>query len=108
MQFYAFLCEQVLGRRPVAVRLMYLGTGEVIEARPSAQSTRFVTTRATAIWNAVEVAVRTDDFRPRPSSMCAGCSFQAWCPAFGGEPDRAAVEAPVAMASPPVLVTAPT
>ena len=93
VQFYAFLCEQVLGRRPAAVRLMYLSTGEIIEARPSAQSTRFVTTRATAIWNAVEVAVRTDDFRPRPGSLCAGCSFRTWCPAFGGDPARAAVEA---------------
>ena len=26
VQFYAFLCEQVLGRRPAAVRLMYLST----------------------------------------------------------------------------------
>ena len=58
VQSYAFLCEQVLGRRPAAVRLVYLSTGEVIEAQPSAQSTRFVRTRATAIWNAVDVAVR--------------------------------------------------
>src|SRR5215203_2655303 len=42
VQFYAFLCEQVLGRRPALVRLMYLSTGETLEARPSAQSTRFV------------------------------------------------------------------
>jgi putative RecB family exonuclease len=93
VQSYAFLCEHALGRRPAAVRLMYLSTGETIEARPSAQSTRFVTTRATAVWQAVEVAARTDDFRPRPSARCAGCSFQRWCPAFGGDPSRAAAEA---------------
>jgi putative RecB family exonuclease len=102
VHFYAFLCEQVLGRRPAAVRLMYLSSGEVIEARPSAQSTRFVPTRAQAIWQAVELAVRTDDFRPRPSSLCAGCSFQAWCPAFGGDPARAALEA----AEPQLVATA--
>ena len=103
VHFYAFLCEQVLGRRPAAVRLLYLHSGEVIEAHPSAQSTRFVPTRAQAIWQAVELAVRTDDFRPRPSAMCAGCSFQAWCPAFGGDPARAAVEA----VPPQLVATAP-
>jgi len=96
VQFYAFLCEQVLGRRPALVRLMYLSTGEVLEARPSAQSTRFVMTRASAVLQAVEVAARTDDFRPRPSAVCASCSFQRWCPAFGGDPDRAVVEATAA------------
>jgi hypothetical protein len=25
--------------------------------------------------------------------MCASCSFQRWCPSFGGDPDRAAAEA---------------
>jgi len=94
---YAFLCEQVLGRRPAAVRLVYLRSGEVIEATPSAQSTRFVRTRVAAVRQAVEVAVRTDDFRPQPSARCSTCSFQAWCPAFGGDPSRAAVEAPTAM-----------
>ncbi len=92
VQFYAFLCERVLGRRPAAVRLVYLSSGEVLEARPSAQSTGFVTMRTQAIWQAAEVAVRTDDFRPRPGAMCTSCNFQAWCPAFGGDPDRAASE----------------
>jgi putative RecB family exonuclease len=93
VQFYAFLCEQVLGRRPAAVRLVYLSSGEIIEAHPSAQSTRFVTTRARAVRDAVEIAVRTDDFRPHRSASCASCSFQRWCPAFGGDPERAAAEA---------------
>ena len=39
--------SRCFGRRPAAVRLLYLHSGEVIEARPSAQSTRFVPTRAT-------------------------------------------------------------
>ena len=96
VHFYSFLCEEVFGRRPVAIRLMYLSSGEVIEATPSAQSVRFITTRTTAVWNAVERACTTGDFKPRPSARCASCSFQAWCPAFGGDPERAAVEAPLA------------
>ena len=54
VHFYSFLCESVLGRRPAAIRLMYLRTGEVITAVPSAQSVRFITTRANAVWKAVE------------------------------------------------------
>jgi putative RecB family exonuclease len=101
---YAFLCEQVLGRRPAAVRLMYLKSRETIETTPSAQSTRFVTTRTTAVWRAVERACVTGDFQPRPSSSCGSCAFQRWCPAFGGDPELAAVEAPLALT--PALVAA--
>jgi putative RecB family exonuclease len=45
-------------------------------------------------WEAVERACTTGDFRPRPSARCASCGFQAWCPSFGGDPDRAEAEAP--------------
>jgi putative RecB family exonuclease len=95
VHFYSFLCEEVLGERPAAIRLMYLSSGETIEATPSAQSVRFVTTRTTAVWKAVEKACHTGDFRPRPGALCASCAFQPWCPAFGGDPSLAAVEAPL-------------
>lgn len=96
VHFYSFLCESVLGVRPAAIRLMYLRTGEVITATPSAQSTKFITTRTTAVWKAVERACTTGDFRPRSGPLCNSCAFKAWCPAFGGDPELAAVEAPLA------------
>jgi putative RecB family exonuclease len=96
VHFYSFLCESVLGQRPAAIRLMYLRTGETITATPSPQSTRFITTRTTAVWKAVERACTTGDFRPRTGSLCPSCSFRQWCPAFGGDPDKAAIEAPIA------------
>jgi putative RecB family exonuclease len=98
VHFYSFLCEQVLGHRPVAIRLMYLRSGETIEATPSERSTRFITTRTTAVWRAVERACLTGDFKPRPSALCTSCSYQQWCPAFGGDPDLAATEAPLVLA----------
>jgi putative RecB family exonuclease len=94
VHFYSLLCQQVLGRRPAAVRLMYLKTGETITATPSEQSVRFLTTRTQAVWQAVERACLTNDFRPRPSALCGSCSFQRWCPEFGGDPALAAAEAP--------------
>jgi putative RecB family exonuclease len=96
VRFYALLCKEVFGRLPAAIRLLYLSTGEVIEAVPSEQATRFVAARSAAVWKAVERACLTGDFKPRPTTLCELCAFRPWCPAFGGDPDRAAVEAPVA------------
>ena len=93
VHFYSFLCEAVFGKRPAKIRLMYLASGETIETVPSAQSVKFITTRTTAVWAAVERACTTGDFRPRQSKLCDWCSFQQWCPAFGGDPSAAAIEA---------------
>lgn len=93
VHFYSFLCEAVLGRRPSKIRLMYLSNGETIETVPTAQSVRFIDTRTKAVWKAVERACITGDFRPNQSKLCDWCSFKAWCPAFGGDPDLAATEA---------------
>ena len=56
---------------------------------------RFITTRTTAVWKAVERACLTGDFRPRPGALCNSCAYQQWCPEFGGDPELAAVEAPL-------------
>jgi putative RecB family exonuclease len=110
VHFYSFLCEAVFGKRPAKIRLMYLASGETIETVPSAQSVKFITTRTTAVWSAVERACTTGDFRPRQSKLCDWCSFQRWCPAFGGDPSLAATEAVAAyddLLAAPVRSTAP-
>jgi putative RecB family exonuclease len=48
------------------------------------------------VWKAIERACETGDFRPRQGRLCDWCSFRRWCPAFGGDPDRAATEATAA------------
>jgi putative RecB family exonuclease len=92
VHFYSFLCEQLFGRMPSKIRLMYLKSGEIIEAFPSAQSVRFVTTRTAAVLKAIEKACTTGTFQPRPGSLCSNCGFKQWCPAFDGDPALAAVE----------------
>jgi putative RecB family exonuclease len=96
VHFYAFLCQEVFGRRPTRIQLMYLSTGEVIEARPTEQSVRFLPKRTTAVWTAVERACSSGDFKPRTGPLCGFCAFKTWCPSFGGDPSRAAIEAPEA------------
>ena len=36
---------------------------------------------------AVRTACARGDFRPRTSALCSYCSFQEFCPAYGGDPD---------------------
>lgn len=91
VHFYAFLCEQVYGRVPARIQLVYLGDQpQVITTTPSAQSIRGTRTKISAVWSAVERACEHDDFRPKRSALCGWCSFQAYCPEFGGDPAEAA------------------
>lgn len=89
VQFYALLCEQVLGRRPAKVRLLYLREPLSIEADPSEQSLRGLQQRTRAVWSAIERACAAEDFRPKPSALCNWCSFKPLCPAHGGDPGLA-------------------
>lgn len=90
VHFYSLLCERVLGRLPSKVQLIYLGDQpQVITTVPSEQSTRGVARKLDAVWAAVERACEKEDFRPRRSALCNWCSFKAFCPAFGGDPDQA-------------------
>jgi putative RecB family exonuclease len=95
VQCYALLCEAVLRVAPARVQLVYLRDHLVIDANTSRQTRRGAEQRAIATWKAIERACALDDFRPRPSGLCAWCSFQAICPAVGDTPQpvaEAAVE----------------
>jgi putative RecB family exonuclease len=89
VQLYALLCERVLGRAPVEVRLLFLRTPMAITAAPSEQSLRGQRQRTMAVWQAIERSCATGEFRPRPSPLCDYCSFRPLCPAHGGVPPAA-------------------
>lgn len=86
VHMYALLCEQMLGRRPARVQLLYLSKPEAIIAEPTEQSVTGVARRTSAIWSAIERACATEDFRPSPGPLCSYCAFQPYCPAYGGDP----------------------
>jgi putative RecB family exonuclease len=92
VHLYSLMCERWFGRRPVRVQLLHLAEPVKIVAEPSEQSARGLSRRLEAVWRAVETACEREDFRPRPSVRCDWCAFKAWCPAFGGDPDQAAVD----------------
>jgi putative RecB family exonuclease len=91
VHIYALLCQEVLGRRPVQVKLLHLKEPTTITAEPSEQALRGQRQKAVAVWSAIERACENDDFRPRTSPLCNYCRFRAFCPAYGGNPDEAAV-----------------
>lgn len=79
---YALLCEQVLGRFPDHVKLLYLRDPLAIIATPTEQSVRGHRVRTSAVWAAIERACEREDFRPRPSGLCRFCNYQHLCPAY--------------------------
>jgi putative RecB family exonuclease len=90
---YALICEQMFGRRPARVQLLYLSKPEAIIFTPQDNSTRGTAMKSNAVMDAVRRACDKDDgFRPRPSPLCEYCSFREFCPSFGGDPGRAMVE----------------
>jgi putative RecB family exonuclease len=88
---YSVLCEQVFGRRPARVQLLYLSKPEAIIAEPSDVFMRGVSQRSGAVMEAVRRACSLDDFRPKESALCNFCNFREFCPAFGGDPHQAEV-----------------
>jgi putative RecB family exonuclease len=88
---YAMLVEQVLGQAPAEVRLLHLREPIAITAVPTEQSLRGQARRTGAVWQAIERACATEDFRPHPSALCGHCTFRSMCPAVGGEQPMALV-----------------
>ena len=86
VHIYSRLCEAILGKRPVRAQLLYLSGPERIVSTPTPATLRGVDGRAGAVMNAVRTACERDDFRPKTSPLCNWCSFQEFCPAFGGDP----------------------
>jgi len=91
VHIYALLCQEVLGRKPVQVKLLHLKEPTVITAEPSDQALRGQRVKTLAVWSAIERACAHEDFRPRTSPLCNYCRFRDFCPAYGGDPDQAAL-----------------
>jgi putative RecB family exonuclease len=86
MKFYAVVLWLTRGQVPDLLQLMYLGNGEIVRYAPDESDLRATMRKIDALWQAIERARSTGDWRPRPSRLCAWCAHQAICPAFGGTP----------------------
>jgi putative RecB family exonuclease len=86
MKFYALVLWRTRGTIPKLLQLMYLGDREILRYSPDESDLLAVERKLLALWEAIERAVQTGDFRPNKTRLCDWCDHQALCPSFGGTP----------------------
>lgn len=86
MKFYAVALLRSRGVMPTRLRLLYLADTQVLDYTPDLDELLRFEKTLMAIWQAIQSAGATGDFRPSPSRLCDWCAHQAHCPAFGGTP----------------------
>ncbi|MFI1800537.1 RecB family exonuclease [Streptomyces sp. NPDC020379] len=86
MTFYALVLWRLRGRVPRRLQLVYLGSGDVLTYDPAEAELLAVERKLRALWEAIQLATDTGDWRPRPTKLCGWCDHQAVCPEFGGTP----------------------
>ncbi len=84
VKMYASMCNELFGRKPDRIRLLYLRDRTIVEDSPTERSLASTDAKVQAIWDAVERSCAADDFRPKPSRLCDWCAFKPYCPAHGG------------------------
>nr|WP_206307812.1 PD-(D/E)XK nuclease family protein [Streptomyces sp. A0958] len=86
MKFYALVVWRLKGVVPRRLQLVYLGSGDVMTYDPVVADLERVERKLLALWEAISLATRTGEWRPRPTKLCGWCDHQALCPEFGGTP----------------------
>jgi putative RecB family exonuclease len=87
MKFYALVLWRLREVVPRRLQLVYLGGGgSVVTYDPDEADLRAVERKLQALWEAIQRAVATGEFRPSPSRLCDWCDHKALCPEFGGAP----------------------
>jgi putative RecB family exonuclease len=87
MKFYALVLWRLRRRVPRLLQLVYLGgRGEVLRYAPDETDLLATERKVRALWQAIERALDTGEWRARRSRLCDWCDHQALCPEFGGTP----------------------
>lgn len=86
MKFYALVVWRLKGVVPRRLQLVYLGSGDVVTYDPVQADLERVERKLLALWEAIQLATETGEWRPRPTKLCGWCDHQAVCPEFGGTP----------------------
>ncbi|KRV50253.1 recombinase RecB [Wenjunlia vitaminophila] len=86
MKFYALVLWRLRGAVPRRLQLVYLGSGDVVSYDPDETDLRAVERKLLALWEAIALATRTGQWRPRRNRLCDWCDHRALCPEYGGTP----------------------
>ena len=94
MRFYALALWRLTGVVPRMLQLVYLGSGEIIRYYPDTADLEATQRKVEALWEAIERARESRDWRASPSRLCDWCDHKALCPAWGGTPPPLPSDAP--------------
>lgn len=86
MRFYALVLWRTRGVVPRLLQLVYLGDSQVLRYAPDEADLLATERKVKALWQAIERAAQTGDWRPRRSRLCDWCDHRALCPEWGGTP----------------------
>lgn len=86
LKFYALALWRSRGVRPARLQLVYPRDKVVLWIDPTEAELLATERKIRALWEAIEQAATTGDWRPRRGRQCSWCVHQAVCPAWGGTP----------------------
>ncbi|WP_122263115.1 RecB family exonuclease [Ornithinimicrobium cerasi] len=86
LKFYALALWRARGVLPSRLQLVYLRDGQVLWIDPTERDLEATERKIQALWEAIELAAHSGDWRPSRGRACSWCSFRAVCPAWGGTP----------------------
>ena len=91
LKIYALLIRNRLGETPKEVRLLYLSGPTLYRLPIDDRQLDAMDGQLRALWTAIDKAMASGRFPPRPGSLCNWCSYQELCPAFvSAKPDESA------------------
>jgi putative RecB family exonuclease len=91
LKIYALLIRNRTGETPAEVRLLYLNGPTLYRLPIDDRQLDAMDAQLRALWAAIERAMQTGRFPPRPGRLCDWCSYRELCPAWACLPDGSAV-----------------
>lgn len=82
LKIYALLIRHSTGETPHEIRLLYLNGPTLYRTLIDDRVLDAMARQVRALWDAIERAMSSDRFPPRPGRLCDWCPFQDICPAF--------------------------
>ncbi len=84
LKIYALLIRNRTGETPAEVRLLYLNGPTMYRLEVNDRQLDAMDSQLRALWDAIDRAIESENFPPRPGVLCDWCSYKEICPAWGG------------------------
>ena len=82
LKIYALLIRRRTGETPKELRLLYLNGPTLYRLAIDDRQLDAMDSQLRALWTAIDKAIASGRYPPRPGRLCDWCSFQDICPAF--------------------------